>query len=197
MQEYLDTYGYLAILVLTFLEGETVVILAGIAAYQGYMDIYLVGVSGFAGSFLGDQFYFTIGRRYGVSLLNRWPQMSQKIEWAFKLVRRYETLYILSFRFVYGIRNISPFVIAISGVSRLKFLVLNACAAALWAASFSAGGYFFGHAMEKFLGEHQSTALMVLAGLLALVGLFALIRGQIRARRLRRAAEAEAAAPSE
>lgn len=189
IQEWLDTYGYAAILILTFIEGETIVILAGIAAYQGYMNIYLVGLSGFTGSFLGDQLYFALGRRYGTPLLARWPQLTKKIEWAFELVRRYENLYILSFRFIYGVRNVSPFVIGISGVSRVKFFLLNACAAILWASAFSAGGYFFGHALEKVLGENQTKALMILAGVGAAVGMAMYIRNQVRARRLRKAAE--------
>ena len=180
MQDYLDSYGYAAIVCLTFLEGETIVILAGIAAYQGYMNIYLVAAAAFAGSFSGDQLYFTLGRRYGSPLLDRWPEMSKKIDWAFDLVRRYETLYILSFRFVYGVRNVSPFVFGISGVSRLKFILLNSIAAAAWASAFAAGGFFFGHALEKALGEHQTKGLMILAGVGVIVGIVMLIRGKLK-----------------
>lgn len=196
MQEYLDSYGYLAILLFTFLEGETIVILAGIAAYQGYMNIFFVGIAGFTGSFLGDQLYYAIGRHYGTPLLGRWPQFARKIDWVFNILRRYETLYILSFRFIYGVRNISPFVIGMTTISRVKFVALNFIAAAVWASAFSSGGYFFGHALERTVGEHQTKVLLVLAAVGLTVGIALLVRRHLRERRLRKEArerQAEAA----
>lgn len=163
-QELLSNYGYLAILIVTFLEGESIVILAGIAAYQGYMELPYVLLTAYAGSFMGDQLYFTIGRRFGVPLLERWPWLRTGTEWAFRLVRKHETLFILTFRFLYGIRNAAPFVIAMSGVPWLRFMALNLIAAGLWASAFSFGGYYFGKALERLLGEHQLTALFALVG---------------------------------
>jgi membrane protein DedA with SNARE-associated domain len=174
--EWLSQYGYLAILVITFLEGESIVILAGIAAYQGILSLEWVIASAVVGSFCGDQFYYTIGRRYGAPLLKRWPTLEGKIAWAFRLVRKHEIPFILSFRFIYGVRNVSPFVIAMAGVPRVKFMSLNFIAAVLWALAFSLGGYYFGKALEELLGEHQYTALIVLAVLAIVIGLVTYIR---------------------
>lgn len=174
--EWLSTYGYLAILIITFLEGESIVILAGIAAYQGILNLEAVIACAVFGSFCGDQFYYTIGRRYGTPLLKKWPGLAGKVDWAFRLVRNYEIPFILSFRFIYGVRNVSPFVIAMSGVPRLKFMSLNLIAALLWALAFTFGGYYFGQALERVMGEHQMTALAVLAGLAVLVGVVTFIR---------------------
>lgn len=171
LEELLSTYGYLAILVITFLEGETIVILAGVAAYQGYMDLWLVLLTALTGSFAGDQLYYTIGRRFGAPLLQKWPALENKADWAFKLLRRWEVPFILSFRFIYGVRNVSPFVIAIAGVPRLRFMGLNLMAAALWACAFTFGGYYFGRALEQMVGEHQALALAILAAVLSVVGM--------------------------
>ena len=38
----IESYGYLAVFVGAFLEGETILALAGLAAYRGYMDFKLV-----------------------------------------------------------------------------------------------------------------------------------------------------------
>ncbi len=179
-ETFLRTYGYFAILLLTFLEGETIVILAGITAAQGLMDPFLVGLSGFSGSFLGDQLYYAIGRCYGQPILDRRPSLRPKIEWTFRLVQKYQDLYILSFRFVYGVRNVSPFVIAISGVGWLRFMILNAIAALLWAILFTSGGYFFGHAMERFLGEYQSTVLLGVMGGAIAIGATVMVHRRMR-----------------
>lgn len=197
LQDLLSTYGYLAILIITFLEGESIVILAGIAAYQGLMDPWLVLLCALVGSFCGDQFYYTIGRRYGTRLLDRYPTLRGKTDWAFKLVRKNETLFILSFRFIYGVRNVSPFVIAMSGVPRLRFMALNFIAALIWALAFTFGGYFFGQALEHFLGEHQMKVLIGLAVLALVIWLFTFIRRKRRERRIREEEAAAAAAAAD
>ncbi|MFN3076020.1 MAG: DedA family protein [Alphaproteobacteria bacterium] len=197
LEQYLSTYGYLAILLITFLEGESIVILAGVFAYQGLLELPMVAAAAFTGSFLGDQFYFSIGRRYGQPLLQRWPDMTARIEWAFRLLRRYETVFILSFRFIYGVRNVSPFVIGMSAIPRLKFILLNMLAAIVWALSFSIGGYYFGHALERVVGEHQAKVLWSLVGLVLVVGVVTLVRRTLRRRKLRQEAKAESGAATE
>jgi membrane protein DedA with SNARE-associated domain len=180
--DLLTTYGYPAILVVTFLEGESIVILAGIAAADGLMSLPLIIATALAGSFVGDQFYYTLGRRFGTRILDRWPVLSGKTAWAFRLVRKHETLFILSFRFLYGVRNISPFVVAMAGVPRWRFLLLNLVAATLWANAFSFGGYYFGQVLQAAVGDNH---LWVLAGLAALAlgfGLFHWLRRRARSR---------------
>jgi len=55
-------YGYVALFAGTLLEGETVLILAGFAAHQGYLQLHWVIGIALLGGFLGDQFYFWLGR---------------------------------------------------------------------------------------------------------------------------------------
>ena len=55
LEHLIDAYGYLAILAGTFLEGETILILGGVAAKLGYLDLPWVIVCGFTGSLIGDQ----------------------------------------------------------------------------------------------------------------------------------------------
>lgn len=181
MEELLKEWGswaYLIIIGWTFLEGETVVIIAGILASQGWLDVKFVWLSALSGGFAGDQMYYYIGRYYGTPLLERWPTMRSKIDWAFRLLRKYETVFILSFRFIYGVRNISPFVIGISGVPRMRYLVLNLIAAIIWASSFSFGGYYLGYAMENYLGEYKYHALGSFVGLAVVFGLYTWMRNR-------------------
>lgn len=160
VQTILTQYGYLlypVILVWTFIEGETVVIITGAIASEGTynINVEMLALCALAGSFFGDQLYYYIGRRYGTPLLARWPTLGGKIDWAFHLVKTHPTLFILSFRFIYGIRNIAPFVIGISGVPRLRYAMLNFVAAAIWAHSFAWGGYWLGRALEEWLGDNK------------------------------------------
>ncbi len=185
-------YHYLTypiVLLATFIEGETIVILLGAAASAGELpiNVELLALAAFTGSFCGDQLYYFIGRRYGAPLLNRWPTLGPKIEWAFQLVKDHPTLFILSFRFIYGIRNIAPFVIGISGVPRMRYLVLNFIAAQVWAHSFAWGGYLLGKALEHWLGDNKWYALLGFLVLAVVVGAV----GYIKQKRKLKALEAK------
>ncbi len=161
------TYGYAAVLCGTLLEGETLVVIAGFLSHRGYFQPPLVALAAFAGSFLVDQFFFRLGRRQGRRLLlqrsERWQAGAVRAE---ALLERFGTWLILGFRFLYGLRTITPFVIGMSRVSAARFAILNAAGAALWAAVFTAAGYYFGRAMETILGDlrrHESWLVAVLA----------------------------------
>ena len=59
LQQFLHDFGYFALFLGTFFEGETILVLAGFLAFRGYMDINLVVVVAFFGSYAGDQLSFS------------------------------------------------------------------------------------------------------------------------------------------
>src|SRR5689334_14820667 len=144
---------YLIAFTWTFLEGETFVLFAGFAAAQGLLNPVLLLVVTWLGSFCGDQTYFWIGRYFGLGLLNRFPRWRYGVESALYWLERYNTGFILSFRFIYGVRNFSSFAMGMSAVHWKRFLSLNCLAAGLWAGGFVALGYFLGHAFRAMLGH--------------------------------------------
>src|SRR6266446_1685779 len=75
-----DSYGYLAVFIGAFLEGETILALAGLAAYRGYLDFFVVIALAMTAGFLGDQFYFFLGRRHGARILERFPHAQQRAQ---------------------------------------------------------------------------------------------------------------------
>ena len=176
MEAFIDTFIqnnehliYLLVLVWTFFEGETIVIiLAAIAAEEGKgISLFLLGFSATVGTICGDQLFYFLGRHYGTPLLTARPKLAAKADWAFALLRKNETLFILSYRFIYGVRNASPFIVGVSGIPPARFLFLNVIASSVWAASFVTGGYLLGRAMELWI-EHYK--LHVLGGIVALIG---------------------------
>lgn len=125
LESLLSSYGYPILIIGTFLEGETVMILAGVAARIGYLSLDWVILCGFCGTFFGDQLYFILGRRHGKSMLARHPSWQAPASRVFKKLQRHQNLLILSFRFLYGIRTVTPFVIGMSDVSYLRFALLK------------------------------------------------------------------------
>jgi membrane protein DedA with SNARE-associated domain len=155
---------YLIAFIWTFLEGETFVLFAGFAAAQGLLSPVLLLVAVWLGSFSGDQTYFWIGRSFGLRLLNRFPRWRYGVESALYWLERYNTGFILSFRFIYGVRNFSSFAMGMSAVHWKRFMTLNFLAAGLWATSFVAVGYFLGHAFRAVLGHLARSFSLVMLG---------------------------------
>jgi membrane protein DedA with SNARE-associated domain len=155
VEHLIATYGYLAVAVGSFLEGETVLVMAGFAAHRGYMDFRYVVLTAFLGSFAGDQLYFFLGRKHGVALLARRPRWQARAARVHRLLERRHALFIIAFRFglVWGFRTVAPFVIGMSRVPTSRFVLFNTIGAAAWALSIGALGYFFGHGLELLLGD--------------------------------------------
>jgi membrane protein DedA with SNARE-associated domain len=185
-------YIYLLIFLWTFFEGETCVIIAGVVASQDYLEWTPLFLVAWFGSFSGDQLYFWIGRRWGVRLLDRIPRWRPGVELALDFLRRYNTTFILSFRFIYGVRNFASFAMGMSGLDPLRFAALNFFAAFVWALSFAGFGYLFGEALEPFLDNVVLISLAVMAAFF--VGAYVLVT--LLRRRHRREAERLAAAAS-
>lgn len=194
LQSLIETYGYWAILLGTFLEGETILVLGGVAAQLGYLALPGVMLSAFIGSFLGDQLYFYIGRRYGPGLIAKRLSWQANADRVYALLARHQNFLILTFRFYYGLRNVTPFVIGASQISRRRFFILNFIGAAIWAVAVGAGGYYFGHAMHAVFDDLARFELYIF-GTLALTAVAIWVVGTMRRRRrardkLRAAAQA-------
>jgi membrane protein DedA with SNARE-associated domain len=188
-------YGYLAIFIGCFLEGETILVLGGFAAYSGYLDLGWVMVSGFTGSFLGDQLYYFVARKWGNKVLNRFPSWRAGIARALRLLEKYDVAFILSFRFIYGVRSVSSVAIGLSSVPPHRFLPYNCIAAAVWAVCVAGLGYVFGEAINLIL-EKVANYEMYFFGGLAFIGLSIWATHRIRRNRRNARAAAEAAAKS-
>jgi len=185
LESLITTYGYIAIFLGTFLEGETILVLGGFLAHRGYLALSGVMAAAFLGSLAGDQLFFYLGRRHSAWILSRRRSWRAKIERVHRLLHRYHTPVIVGFRFFYGLRTVTPFVIGMSPVPAGKFLALNALGAAVWAVLIGSGGFLFGHALQLILGNIKRYELAILsamaaAGLLIWAGHFLRARAQRR-----------------
>ncbi len=178
----LQTYGYWALLIGTFLEGETIVIIAGLLAQQGYLEPWLIALCAFVGSCSSDQIMFALGRWKGLAIIQRFPKLERNVCKATNLLARYETALILGFRFLYGVRNVTPILMGVSRVNYAKFVILNLVGGAVWAVSFTAGGYFFGEVITTLLDKNPNAKYWALGGLAAIIAAF-WIRRQLKARK--------------
>ena len=170
LESIVDTYGYVAVLIGTCLEGETILVLGGFAAHRGYLALPWVIVAAFFGSLCGDQFFFFLGRKHSQAVLARRPAWKAQADKANRLLERFRTPFILVFRFLYGLRSVSPFVIGMSSVPVRQFILLNAIGALVWAGVVGTGGYLFGSALEVVIGDVKRYEVEALCAI-AIIGL--------------------------
>ena len=175
LREYIEIHGYWVLFAGTFLEGEAVLIMAGFLAFEGHLQLGGVILTAFAGSFLGDQFFFYLGRLKGKSLLRRFHFIARRFREALRLIEKYGVFVAFISRFTYGLRIVLPIILGITGLPSRTFLAINLGSALVWAAIFSLAGYLFGKSASLFLedvGKYEHYLLGTLAGLIMTIWLF-------------------------
>src|SRR3954449_4138353 len=170
----LQKFGYLAVFVGTFLEGETILVMAGFFAERGYLKLPLVIATACGGAYSGHVFWFWLGRTQGVKLLDRFPKMKRHFGKGIRLFERYGAPAIFITQWLYGLRVTCAVIIGISRISAIKFIVYEAITFIIWAIVVGSAGYYFGRAVESFFGraahiEKYGLIVLVVVG----AGLFA------------------------
>ena len=176
-------YGYVAVFAGALFEGETVLILAGFAAHQGYLSLPWIVIVAFCGGTLGDQIGFFMGRRYGATLLNRFPHLNSTTLRVNRLLLRFQVGVIIGVRFMYGFRIAGPIAIGMSEVPAWRFIVLNMIGAAIWALLIAGAGYLFGQTLQWLFADikrYEEGVLLLIISLALMLGLLRRLRRKNR-----------------
>lgn len=184
---FIASYGYLAVLLGTLLEGETVLLAAGFAVHRGMLDGRLVFVIAVLGATLGDQLAFLLGRWKGEALIARFPALAHHAGRVNALLERYHAPFILVVRFLYGLRIAGPLAMGNSHLPLARFALFNLLGAILWAALVLGAGYAFGLAIEAFLADLKHLEGFILLAILAAGLSIWVVRQRLGAARRRKA----------
>jgi membrane protein DedA with SNARE-associated domain len=182
--QLVQQFGYLAIAIGSFLEGEAVLLAGSFAASQGYLSLALVLPIAAAASFLGDLPYFYAGRRYGDSVLERFPALHCHKSRLEQLLQRHHVLMVLTLRFLYGVRIPGLLTLGMSKLPTWRFLILNFMGAIIWSAGICAAGYGAGRVITRFFDNLDSgeQAFMLVSILLGSLMLAMLLRRKMSQR---------------
>ena len=161
--EFIGSYGYLAVFLGSVLEGETIIILAGLLAEQDHMSLPIIMVVAFVGSTFGDIGWFLLGKYGGTRVLTRFPIIGRLIKGPVGLVSRKPRTLSLIMRFIYGFRTILPFSLGMSPLKTGTFMLWNAVGALLWVVTFGSIGYAFGAVIESlFCRIHRIELILII-----------------------------------
>ena len=141
LQSLIEQYGYFAVFLGCFLEGETVLVLGGFAAHMGYLSLPDVIATAAVAGFIGDQALFWIGRRWGDEDLRAPPEAGRA---AAARQPRCSTSYggwaAFGIRFMVGMRLAGAIAIGASGFPQRRFMPANAAGAIVWAVLIGSAG---------------------------------------------------------
>ncbi len=160
-------FGEAALFIGFILPGETAVLVAGVVASQGHVNVAVVAVLVVAAAITGDSVGYFIGRRYGESLM-KLPILRHRrgaLERALEGLRRRGPIYVFIGRFTAFLRAVMPGLAGMSRMNYRRFLIANALGGLLWGVSFTLLGYFAGTALtriEKYASWAGLSVLIVM-----------------------------------
>ena len=142
-------FGEAALFIGFVLPGETSVIVAGVVASRGHVNIeVLIGLV-ILSAIVGDSVGYEVGRRYGDRLL-RLPVIRQRqaaLHRALAGLAERGPLYVFLGRFTAFLRAVMPGLAGLSGMRYRRFLVANALGGIAWGTAYSLLGYYAGGAL--------------------------------------------------
>lgn len=182
----LDHYGYLAVAGLVMVESfgvpapaQTLLIVAGIYAGDGRLNLALVVLIGFLAATTGDSLGYWIGRAGGRRLVLRIGHYVGLTETRLSKVEgffdRHGGKIVAVARFVDGLRQFNGVVAGVVNMSWWRFVAFNALGAAVWSSLWGAIGFLAGRHITAIYNQVQRyQPYLIIASALAVT--IALIR---------------------
>jgi membrane protein DedA with SNARE-associated domain len=164
MEEFLQQYGYIALSIGTFLEGETAILVASSLAASGLFALPFTLFFGFFGSFVSDWVYFLIGRLNGNYFLEKKPKLKERFQPVQKFFKTHRLQILYSYRFLYGFRIIIPLMLGMSDIKTVHFLGYSVVAGLIWASTVSTVGYLVGMVLELKPRFFEAHILLIMLG---------------------------------
>lgn len=190
--------AYWIVLFGSMIEGETIILGASALAAAGYLSVTKIGGIAFLSTLIVDQGLYFVGhylyKHPGQPLSEKFPRLYRRSKRAVLYLKKYDIWFILLFRFIYGIRAISPVVIGLCGSPPRRFVPLNMVSALLWATVSCALGYCLGDFLFDSTtggvveGHMHRIQAVIVGALVTIVVSFVVVRqiAQFRQQRRRR-----------
>lgn len=150
-------FGEAALFIGFVLPGETAVIVAGVVASQGHVNIVALCALVVAAAIVGDSVGYAVGKRFGDRLLelSMLQRRRAQLDQALDGLRRRGPAYVFVGRFTAFLRAVMPGLAGMSKMHYRRFLIANALGAVIWGVGFTLLGYFAGGALTRI--EHYAS----------------------------------------
>src|ERR687891_1637565 len=150
------TYAFLFLIsaldvIIPLVPSETSVILAGVLASSGDLELVLVILFAAAGAIVGDNTAYWIGRTVGHRIVDRFfkGERRKQVDWAHKQVEERGGYLIVIGRFIPGGRTAVTLGCGFLEMRWRRFIAFDVAAGLMWASYAALLGYFGGKAFEE------------------------------------------------
>jgi membrane protein DedA with SNARE-associated domain/membrane-associated phospholipid phosphatase len=188
--ERLGGWTYLLVGALAFLEtgafigliapGETALLLGGLVAGQGQIEVLTLIAIVWAAAVAGDLTSFFLGRRLGRAfIVEHGPRVhitEERLHQVERFFDRHGGKAILIGRFVGLVRAIAPFLAGSSGMPLRRFVPYDVIGAGLWGSTFVLLGYVFWQSFSQLVDYAKKGALALGAVICLVVAIVAGLR---------------------
>jgi len=168
-----------------FLPGDSLLVMAGLYAAQGSLDIVFLNALLIPLAILGDATSYWIGTRTGPHLFNR-PRSRffnpDHVRAAHDFYERHGGKAIIIARFMPLVRTFVPVVAGVAGMTYRRFAMFNVIGAAGWILSMTLLGYVAGTRFP-ILVKHIEKVIIVVVFVSILPGIVAYAKARLRAAR--------------
>ena len=166
-----------------FLPGDSLLVMAGLYAAKGDLDIVALNGLLIPMAVMGDATSYWIGTRTGPHLFNR-PRSRffnpEHVQAAHRFYERHGGKAIIIARFMPLVRTFVPVVAGIGGMSYRRFASFNVIGGTAWVASMTLIGFVLG-SQFPLLVQHIEKVIVVVVVLSILPGVFEWLRARRRA----------------
>jgi membrane-associated protein len=155
-----------------FLPGDSLLVVAGIFAARGDLNVFVLLVTLFVAAVVGDGVGFWTGQKLGPRLFKREKSLLFRpghLEKAHGFYEKYGGKTIIIARFVPIIRTFAPIVAGAANMEYRKFLLFNVVGGFAWVFSMILTGYFLGNILRDRFGvnldEHIEWVVIIVVAL--------------------------------
>lgn len=140
-----------------FLPGDSFLFVAGVAASQGYLNLWEIMFLGLIGAVVGNNVGYWLGRRYGIRLFRHDKALLFQKSHVTKVEQyydRYGPLTVILARFTPAIRTLAPIAAGIARMNYRTFFIYNITGALLWIISMTLAGFWLGnivHNIDRYI----------------------------------------------
>jgi len=171
-QHFVEQYGYWAVFIWTFIEGESVFIAAAALSAAGLLHPSGVIAAAAAGAYAGHLFFFTLGRWRGMDVINALPFLRRHYPKANVILDKYAHWSIFIFQYLYGTRIVAAILFGCSSISTIRFLLLQIVNCLTWSIAVYTAGHLLGLAALAVLHRFGIMGLILTLLLAGAAGLW-------------------------
>jgi membrane protein DedA with SNARE-associated domain len=160
------------------LPGETLLIAAAVlAATSHQLNIAWVILSASLGAVIGQIAGYCLGRGVGFRLLRRYGRYigltDRRLALGRALFRRHGVKVVFASRFIMFLRTLAALLAGANRMPLRRFMAANIAGSVVWAGLYGYGAYLLGHQAKHLAGPVAVGIGLLVAGVMAVIGLYA------------------------